>query len=91
MALRTGGVVEKVRHVVPWHDLAWEIDVFSGDNTGLIIAEIELHHEEQRFELPTWIGPEVTGQSQYYNSSLVQQPFCEWPTPPSIAAVCGKN
>jgi adenylate cyclase len=91
MALRTGGVVEKVRHVVPWHDLAWEIDVFSGDNAGLIIAEIELHHEEQHFELPNWIGQEVTGQSQYYNSSLVQQPFREWSTPPSIAAVCGKN
>ena len=78
MALRHGSVIEKTRHVVPWRDLAWEIDVFSGENAGLTIAEIELRHEDQRFELPTWIGAEVTGQGQYYNSSLVQHPFCSW-------------
>lgn len=78
LQLRQGAVIEKVRHVVPWHDLAWEIDVFSGDNSGLIIAEIELHHEHQRIEMPDWIGREVTGQSQYYNSFLVERPFCTW-------------
>lgn len=88
MALRNGGVIEKVRHVVPWQDLAWEIDVFSGDNTGLIIAEIELRHEDQQFELPTWIGPEVTGLAQYYNSGLVQNPFCSWSSP---AVDCGRQ
>ena len=78
IALRQGAVIEKVRHVVPWADLAWEVDVFSGDNAGLIIAEIELRDERQQFDLPSWIGAEVTGQSQYYNSTLVQRPFGIW-------------
>ena len=77
--LRQGNVIEKLRHVVPWGELAWEIDVFAGDNLGLIVAEIELRHEHERIELPDWIGAEVTGQRQYYNSFLVHRPFCAWP------------
>jgi adenylate cyclase len=76
--LRRGAVIEKVRYDVPWGDLAWEVDVFSGDNTGLVIAEIELRHEAQQFELPSWLGAEITGQGRYYNGSLAQQPFCCW-------------
>jgi adenylate cyclase len=79
MQLRQGSIIEKVRHVVPWGDLAWEVDVFSGENFGLIIAEIELRHEHQHVELPDWTGAEVTGQQPYYNSSLVKHPFCAWP------------
>ena len=86
MQLRQGAIVEKVRHVIPCGDLAWEVDVFSGDNYGLVVAEIELRHERQPVELPPWIGAEVTGQQQYYNSSLVQRPYSSWsqaeaPTP----------
>jgi adenylate cyclase len=79
LQLRQGAIIEKGRHVIPWGDLAWEVDVFSGDNYGLVIAEIELRHERQPIELPPWIGAEITGQPQYYNSSLVQRPFCSWP------------
>jgi adenylate cyclase len=79
MQLRCGSVIEKTRHVVPCGDLSWEIDVFSGENTGLTIAEIELRHEHQRIELPDWIGREVTGQLPYYNSSLAERPFSSWP------------
>jgi adenylate cyclase len=78
MQLRQGSVIEKVRYVIPCGDLAWEIDVFSGENLGLIIAEIELRHEHQHIQLPSWVGTEVTGQPQYYNSSLVQRPFSSW-------------
>jgi adenylate cyclase len=78
--LRQGSVIEKLRHVVPWGSLAWEIDVFTGENAGLVIAEIELQNEHQHVELPDWIGAEVTGQRAYYNSYLVQHPFCTWPT-----------
>jgi adenylate cyclase len=78
MPLRVGSVIEKVRYAVPWGDLVWEIDVFSGENAGLTIAEIELRHEHQRFELPGWIGTEITGQSRYYNSALAQRPFGSW-------------
>jgi adenylate cyclase len=56
----------------------WEIDVFSGENAGLIIAEIELRHERQHFAIPRWLGEEVTGPSQYYNRTLAQRPFRSW-------------
>jgi adenylate cyclase len=78
MQLRQGSVIEKVRYLIPHGELVWEVDVFEGENLGLVIAEIELRHERQQIELPAWIGTEVTGQQQYYNSSLVQHPFCSW-------------
>ena len=52
--------------------------MFAGDNDGLIIAEVELRYEHQHIELPDWIGAEVTGQPQYYNSSLVRRPYSMW-------------
>jgi adenylate cyclase len=76
--LRRGSVIEKVRHKVPFGGLTWEIDEFFGENEGLVIAEVELSHEHQRIELPSWVGAEVTGQAQYYNGSLAQRPFCTW-------------
>jgi adenylate cyclase len=84
MQLRQGSVIEKIRHAVTCGDLNWEIDVFSGENAGLTIAEIELHHEQQRVELPEWIGKEVTGERPYYNSALAERPFrawSRWPAP----------
>jgi adenylate cyclase len=78
MALRRGSAIEKVRHTIPWQGLLWEIDVFSGDNAGLVIAEIELRHEHQHFAFPRWLGEEVTEQARYYNRSLAQHPFCSW-------------
>lgn len=76
--LRQGIIIEKVRHIVPCGALAWEIDIFSGDNHGLVIAEIELPNEHHPIELPSWIGTEVTGQAHYYNGSLAQRPFLLW-------------
>jgi adenylate cyclase len=78
LKLRRGALVQKTRHIVPWHGLTWEIDVFEGDNAGLVIAEIELDHETQRFQLPPWLGVEITGQPQYYNSSLSEWPYLAW-------------
>jgi adenylate cyclase len=78
LKLRRGGLVVKTRHIVPWHGLTWEIDVFEGDNAGLVIAEIELDHETQKFKLPPWLGAEITGQPQYYNSTLSERPYCAW-------------
>jgi adenylate cyclase len=79
MQLREGGVIEKTRHLVPDHGLVWEIDVFAGDNGGLVIAEVELQNEHQAIkEMPSWIGREVTSHAQYYNSFLTQRPFATW-------------
>lgn len=79
MPLRQGHIIEKVRHIVPCRELFWEVDRFAGDNSGLIIAEIELPREDYEVNLPPWIGAEVTGQTQYYNGTLVRHPFCSWP------------
>ena len=78
MVLRCGAIVEKVRHLVPYAGATFEIDVFAGENVGLIIAEVELPHEDSRLELPPWIGAEVTGRAEYYNSSLAARPFRQW-------------
>ena len=48
LKLRQGSIIEKVRHVIPCGDVVWEVDVFSGDNFGLVIAEVELRHEHQQ-------------------------------------------
>jgi adenylate cyclase len=78
ISLRSGCVIEKERHIVPFGGLTWEIDVFAGDNAGLVIAEVELQNELQHVELPPWIGAEITNQPEYYNGSLALHPFGLW-------------
>jgi len=53
----------------------WEVDEFEGENKGLIVAEIELESEDESFEIPAWIGNEVTHDPRYYNSSLISHPY----------------
>ncbi len=65
------GVIEKVRYIIPAENtLFWEVDEFLDENEGLILAEIELPTENTSFNKPNWLGDEVTGQAQYYNSAL---------------------
>ncbi|MFD2147134.1 CYTH domain-containing protein [Mucilaginibacter antarcticus] len=70
--------IEKTRYNITYQDKIWEVDVFSGDNQGLIVAEIELDTENEKFELPPWAGPEVSDDEHYYNSSLSVTPFQKW-------------
>lgn len=71
-------LIEKTRHRVAWAEHIWEIDLFSGDNDGLIVAEVELQSEDDEPELPPWIQQEVTGDPRYYNSNLRRHPYCDW-------------
>lgn len=71
-------LIEKVRHRIPQGALTWEIDEFLGENSGLVVAEIELSHADQPFEQPDWLGQEVTADPRYFNSSLVEHPFAQW-------------
>ncbi|MBS0248542.1 MAG: CYTH domain-containing protein [Proteobacteria bacterium] len=73
LALRAGRLIEKRRHIVPHGSLRWEIDVFSGELAGLVIAEIELPSEDTIFERPAWLGEEITGDRRYANASLATQ------------------
>ncbi|MCW1952954.1 MAG: CYTH domain-containing protein [Flavobacteriia bacterium] len=71
-------LIEKTRYLVPYGAHLYEVDVFEGDNAGLIVAEIELSHAQESFEIPTWLSEEVTGNKAYYNASLSQMPFSSW-------------
>lgn len=71
-------VLEKTRYKIPIGNHFFEVDEFHGENEGLVIAEIELKHEQEIFELPDWLGKEVTGEIKYYNSQLSKQPFNTW-------------
>ena len=70
--------IKKVRYRVFWREKLWEIDVFDGDNEGLIVAEIELDSEDDVVEKPPWLGEEVSGESRYYNANLVHHPYKNW-------------
>lgn len=74
-------VIQKVRHLIPHAGRVWELDVFSGANAGLIVAEIELESEGQPFELPEWVGAEVSGDPRYYNAALARHPLSEGHSP----------
>lgn len=71
--------IEKIRYIVPaGNNLYFEVDEFFGENEGLIIAEIELPHENTNFIKPSWLGEEITGKLKYYNASLSKKPFSNW-------------
>ncbi|WP_299333164.1 CYTH domain-containing protein [uncultured Psychroserpens sp.] len=72
------GVINKIRYEVSVGSHLFEVDEFYDDNHGLIIAEVELEHEEDIFEKPDWLGQEVTGDIRYYNAQLSKQPFKSW-------------
>jgi CYTH domain-containing protein len=71
-------LIEKTRYRIAHCGFTWEVDVFHGQNSGLIIAEIELPSENTEFSLPLWIAAEVTGDKRYYNSYLAEKPFSQW-------------
>ena len=70
--------VSKTRYEVSYAGKTWEIDVFEKDNQGLIVAEIELDSPDEAFELPPWIGDEVSAEARYYNNELARNPYSEW-------------
>jgi CYTH domain-containing protein len=69
---------EKTRYHIAFAGKTWEVDVFLGDNAGLIVAEIELNSETEEFEKPDWITNEVTDDDRYTNASLSTRPFRDW-------------
>ena len=82
MKLCQGTVIDKTRWIVPAEtgdnlqltvdnlQLIWEVDEFHGKHEGLVVAEIELDNEEQSFEIPDFIGDEVTHDPRYYNANM---------------------
>lgn len=71
-------LIEKTRYHVHHQDRLWEIDVFAGDNAGLVVAEVELESADAAITLPDWIGEDVSHDPRYYNVCLVEHPYKNW-------------
>lgn len=71
-------LIDKHRHTEVHNGRTWEIDVFHGDNEGLVVAEIELASEHDQPQLPAWVGTEVSSDARYFNSNLLKQPYKTW-------------
>lgn len=68
-------LIEKTRYSLTYAGKLWTVDVFGGDNAGLVVAEVELEHPDEPLSLPPWVGTEVTADPRYRNSSLVSAPL----------------
>lgn len=78
LALCESGSIDKIRYEVKSGGHIFEVDEFFGENEGLLIAEVELQHEDEAFEKPEWLGKEVTGDVRYYNAYLSRNPYKTW-------------
>lgn len=78
LKLCRGGLIEKTRYLVPCGDHTFEVDEFHGANEGLVFAEVELRNEGESFDIPDFIGPEVTGNRHFYNSHLLNDTYPNW-------------
>jgi adenylate cyclase len=78
LALCLPAAIDKTRYRISHGNHVWEIDVFHGENDGLVIAEVELSDEAELPEIPPWAGAEVSADARYYNSNLARQPFSSW-------------
>jgi adenylate cyclase len=71
-------IIEKTRYYIDFEGHTWEVDVFEGENKGLVVAEVELDSVNESLSLPEWVGSEVTDDVRYYNACLVKHPFNAW-------------
>ena len=78
MLLCEPNLIEKYRYLIKKGTHTFEVDEFLGNNLGLIVAEIELSSENEKFEKPNWLAKEVSGELKYYNSSISKHPFMNW-------------
>ena len=72
-------LIDKHRHKEIHAGKTWEIDVFHGDNAGLVVAEVELASEDEKVAVPAWAVQEVSSDPRYFNSNLLKNPFNSWP------------
>ena len=71
-------IINKTRYYIKHENHTWEVDEFHGKNQGLIIAELELQSEDEKFNLPDWIGDEISNDNKYFNMNLSKHPFKDW-------------
>ena len=78
LQLCEGDLIRKRRWKQPLGAHLWELDVFEGDNEGLVVAEVELKSEAEVFERPEWLGEEVSHDPRYSNGALSRHPWLRW-------------
>jgi len=71
LALSRTPIIDKTRYLIPYAGHVWELDVFTSPR-ALVLAEVELAAEGESLDLPPWLGPEVTGNPDYYNSNIAR-------------------
>ena len=71
-------VIDKTRYIINHENHTWELDIFYGENEGLVVVEVELSSEDETIILPSWVKEEVTTDARYYNSNLMKHPFKDW-------------
>ena len=71
-------VIDKTRYLINHENHTWEVDIFYGDNEGLVVAEVELSSEDEHINLPSWVKEEVSHDDRYFNSNLMKLPFKDW-------------
>jgi len=70
--------IDKRRYLITYEGHTWEVDIFEGENEGLIVAEIELESETEPFSLPEWVTEEVSHDARYRNANLIRHPYSQW-------------
>jgi len=75
MLLCEDGKIDKTRYNIQVGNHIFEVDEFHGENEGLTIAEVELSSEDESYDIPEWLGEEVTGNKEYYNSYISKNPY----------------
>lgn len=72
--------VSKTRYNVEYESLIWEIDVYQGDNLGLITVDVELPHPDYPLVFPKWVdeSKEITNNPSYSNINLGRHPLAQW-------------
>ena len=78
LSLSKGYIIDKIRYLIKFEGFTWEVDIFQKENEGLIVAEIELEEENQKFTKPDWLGKEISSDKRYYNCNLAEKPYSLW-------------
>jgi adenylate cyclase len=78
LKLSKNSVIEKVRYYARFEGKLWEVDEFSGENEGLLMAEVELSSETEPIILPDWVEKEVSNDHRFFNSYLSKFPYKSW-------------
>ena len=78
LSLSEHHIIIKERYYRKIDEHLWEIDIFHGENEGLIIAEVELEDEKEQINIPNWIGDEISDDERYFNFNLSKKPYCHW-------------